>query len=73
MIYLYYFRNIDNGEVRVYPGKLQVLESFCRVPVTELTTIAELIHEALTKFGLQNFDCNDYRCSEILLDRGGRC
>ncbi|KAG7213122.1 hypothetical protein KM043_002441 [Ampulex compressa] len=64
------FKDNESGEVRVYPGKLQVSESFCIVPVTEATTVADLIHEALQKFGLQNFKSEDYRCSEILLDRG---
>ncbi|XP_067205137.1 diacylglycerol kinase theta isoform X8 [Linepithema humile] len=64
------FKNKDSGEVRVYPGKLQISESFCIVPVTEATTVADSINEALEKFGLQNFNCDDYRCSEILLDRG---
>ncbi|XP_011648138.1 diacylglycerol kinase theta isoform X8 [Pogonomyrmex barbatus] len=64
------FKDNDSGEVRVYPGKLQVSESFCTVPVTEATTVADLINEALEKFGLQNFTCDDFRCSEILLDRG---
>ncbi|XP_011703393.1 PREDICTED: diacylglycerol kinase theta isoform X6 [Wasmannia auropunctata] len=64
------FKDIDSGEVRVYPGKLQVSESFCIVPVTEATTVVDLINEALEKFGLQNFNCDDFRCSEILLDRG---
>ncbi|KAG5334659.1 DGKQ kinase, partial [Acromyrmex heyeri] len=60
----------DSGEVRVYPGKLQVSESFCMVPVMEATTVGDLINEALEKFGLQNFCCDDFRCSEILLDHG---
>ncbi|TGZ53488.1 Diacylglycerol kinase [Temnothorax longispinosus] len=64
------FRDNDSGEVRVYPGRLQVSESFCIVPVTEATTVVDLINEALEKFGLQNFNCDDFRCSEILLDRG---
>ncbi|XP_076766753.1 diacylglycerol kinase theta isoform X5 [Xylocopa sonorina] len=64
------FKDSESGEVRVYPGKLQVSESFCIVPVTEATTVADLIEEALQKFGLQNFKSEDYRCSEILLDRG---
>ncbi|XP_076629706.1 diacylglycerol kinase theta isoform X1 [Colletes latitarsis] len=64
------FKDSEAGEVRVYPGKLQVSESFCIVPVTETTTIADLIEEALQKFGLENFKSEDYRCSEILLDRG---
>ena len=66
------FRDSESGEVRVYPGKLQVSESFCIVPVTEATTVADLIEQALQKFGLQNFTSEDYRCSEILLDRGGK-
>ncbi|XP_018316742.1 diacylglycerol kinase theta isoform X6 [Mycetomoellerius zeteki] len=64
------FKDNDSGEVRVYPGKLQVSESFCIVPVTEATTVVDLINEALEKFGLQNFNCDDFRCSEILLDHG---
>lgn len=66
------FRDSESGQVRVYPGKLQVSESFCMVSVTEATTVADLIEEALQKFGLQNFKSEDYRCSEILLDRGGK-
>ncbi|KAL0127363.1 hypothetical protein PUN28_005575 [Cardiocondyla obscurior] len=64
------FKDNDSGEVRVYPGRLQVSESFCIVPVTEATTVTDLINEALEKFGLQNFNSDDFRCSEILLDRG---
>ncbi|XP_019700505.1 diacylglycerol kinase theta isoform X3 [Harpegnathos saltator] len=64
------FKNNNSGEVRVYPDKLQVSESFCTIPVTEKTTVADLINEALERFGLQNFNCDEYRCSEILLDRG---
>ncbi|XP_071865436.1 diacylglycerol kinase theta isoform X2 [Bombus fervidus] len=64
------FKDSECGQVRVYPGKLQVSESFCMISVTETTTVADLIEEALQKFGLQNFKSEDYRCSEILLDRG---
>ncbi|XP_076173552.1 diacylglycerol kinase theta isoform X3 [Ptiloglossa arizonensis] len=64
------FKDSQAGEVRVYPGKLQVSESFCIVPVTETTTVADLIEESLQKFGLENFRSEEYRCSEILLDRG---
>ncbi|XP_017764692.1 PREDICTED: diacylglycerol kinase theta isoform X7 [Eufriesea mexicana] len=63
------FKDSESGEVHVYPGKLQVSESFCTVPVTEATTVADIIEEALQKFGLQNFKSEDYRCSEVLLDR----
>lgn len=64
-------RDVDTGEVRVYPGKLQVSEAFCIVPITESTTVADLIKEAIVRFRLESDNCEDYRCSEILLDRGG--
>ncbi|XP_066993371.2 diacylglycerol kinase theta isoform X5 [Anabrus simplex] len=63
-------RDNDSGEVRVYPGKLQVSEPYCTVPVDGNTTIGDLIRDALTHFGLDNTRCEDYRLSEILLDRG---
>lgn len=65
-------RDNDQGEVRVYPGKLQVSQAYCTVPVDSSTTVADLIREALKRFGLQDFNCEDYRCSEVLLDRGGK-
>jgi diacylglycerol kinase (ATP) len=66
------FRDCDNdsGEVRVYPGKLQVSEAYCTIPVNGVTTTADLIQEALICFGLEDFKCEDYRLSEVLLDRG---
>ncbi|GFG39878.1 hypothetical protein Cfor_03863, partial [Coptotermes formosanus] len=64
-------RDNDSGEVRVYPGKLQVSEAYCTVPVNGETTAADLIREALICFGLENFKCEEYRLSEVLLDRGG--
>ncbi|EEB11587.1 Diacylglycerol kinase theta, putative [Pediculus humanus corporis] len=66
------FKDQDNdfGEVRVYPGKLQVSEPFVVIQVNISTTIKDLIVEALTRFGLNSRDVDDYRLSEILLDRG---
>lgn len=58
--------------MRVYPGKLQVSEPFCTIQVTNDTTVKDLIRLALDKFGLNDYQCEDYRCSEILLDRGGK-
>lgn len=56
----------------MYPGKLQVAEPFVVIRVDIATTIKDLIVEALTRFGLDSQDVDDYRLSEILLDRGGR-
>ncbi|CRL08161.1 CLUMA_CG020913, isoform B [Clunio marinus] len=63
-------KEIDKGFVRVYPGKLQVEESYVTVQVDNDTTVKELIREALNNFGLHDHQIEDYRCSEILLDRG---
>lgn len=75
MKYHFYFhrdRDNDSGEVRVYPGKLQVSQAFCIVPVESNTTVGDLIRESLPRFGLEDSNCDDFRCSEILLDRGGK-
>ncbi|XP_015176653.1 PREDICTED: diacylglycerol kinase theta isoform X7 [Polistes dominula] len=63
------FKDNDAGEVRVYPGKLQISESFCIVPVTETTTVSDLIQESLQRFNVQNINSEDYTCRQILLDR----
>ncbi|XP_055588120.1 diacylglycerol kinase theta isoform X2 [Uranotaenia lowii] len=63
-------RENDHGFVRVYPGKLQVENPYVNVPVDNDTTVKDLISESLKKFGLQGHQIEDYRCSEILLDRG---
>ena len=57
--------------MKVYPGKLQVQQSFCLIEVNDETTISNLIQSALISFGLYGFRAEDYRCSQILLDRGG--
>ncbi|KAH8382335.1 hypothetical protein KR009_002946 [Drosophila setifemur] len=67
------FQDRDRGHVRVYPGKLQcsMLEDpYVSVPVDNSTVIKDLIRDALDKFGLQDNQIQDYRCSEVLLDRG---
>ncbi|CAH0552914.1 unnamed protein product, partial [Brassicogethes aeneus] len=63
-------RDNDKGEVRVYPGKLQVSQAFCTVPVDSDTKVSDLIREALKRFDLEGYNSEDYRCSEVLLDRG---
>lgn len=66
------YRDNDSGEVRVYPGKLQVNMPYCTVKVNAQTSITDLIKEALKQFGLENLHSEDFRLSEILLDRGGK-
>ncbi|KAM8707223.1 hypothetical protein ACLKA7_011336 [Drosophila subpalustris] len=66
------FHDRDRGHVRVYPGKLQcsLEDPYVSVPVDNTTVIKDLIRDALDKFGLQDNQIQDYRCSEVLLDRG---
>ncbi|XP_030563845.1 diacylglycerol kinase theta isoform X3 [Drosophila novamexicana] len=66
------FQDKDRGHVRVYPGKLQcsLEDPYVNVPVDNTTVIKDLIRDALDKFGLQDNQIQDYRCSEVLLDRG---
>ncbi|KAL9892036.1 uncharacterized protein ACN427_007839 isoform 2-T2 [Glossina fuscipes fuscipes] len=66
------FHDKEKGHVRVYPGKLQcsLEDPYVSVPVDNTTTIKDLIRDALDKFGLQDNQIEDYRCSEVLLDRG---
>lgn len=62
----------DKGFVRVYPGKLQlqIQDAFVNVPVDNDTAVSDLVRDALNRFGLQDNKIEDYRCSEVLLDRG---
>ncbi|XP_046397842.1 diacylglycerol kinase theta isoform X1 [Ischnura elegans] len=69
---------IESGEVNVYPGKLQLnAEQQTRLPRVKVdgnSTAVDVIKEALVQFGLApslaEAPAEDYRLSEILLDRG---
>ncbi|XP_055297888.1 diacylglycerol kinase theta isoform X3 [Sitodiplosis mosellana] len=71
-IFLRFLDENDRGFVRVYPGKLQlqIEDAFVNVPVDNDTTVSDLVRDALNRFGLQDNKIEDYRCSEVLLDRG---
>ncbi|XP_050563093.1 diacylglycerol kinase theta isoform X3 [Spodoptera frugiperda] len=60
------------GEVRVYPGRVAGAgETFVTVGITGDDAVADLMAAALERFGLDPARAvHDYRCSEILLDRG---
>ncbi|KAK9758856.1 Ras association (RalGDS/AF-6) domain [Popillia japonica] len=60
----------DSGSVKVYPGKLQVAQAFCTLPVDSNTTVADLIGMALKRFNCASYNTEDCRCSEVLLDGG---
>lgn len=63
--------------MRVYAGRVGVAgnddneEGCVYVPVDGDTTIDDLIAEGLRRFGLSAAQPEDYRCSEMILDRGG--
>ncbi|XP_066257964.1 diacylglycerol kinase theta isoform X1 [Euwallacea similis] len=65
------FKGKENGsgEARVYPGKLEVSETYCQIIVDPQTTVADLIKESLVRFDL-DFRFEELRCLEVLLDRG---
>lgn len=61
------------GEVRVYPGRVAGAgETFVTVSCCGDDAVADLMAAALERFGLDPAQAvQDFRCSEILLDRGG--
>lgn len=75
LIRLFYPREpeVGGGEVRVYPGRIAGAgEMYVTVPISGDHTVADLMASALHRFGLNPSNATkDYRCSEILLDRGG--
>jgi len=65
-------RDRDEGEVRIYPGRLQDVQlQWCAVKINNDTTVAELTKMAMDAFGLGDSNVEDFRMSEVLLDRGG--
>jgi diacylglycerol kinase (ATP) len=69
-----YFRyrppNPDEGSIRVYPGKLNVTDTYRVIPVTIDTSVEEVMVSALDQFGLDSGDLNRYRLVEVSLDKG---
>lgn len=59
------FRDRENetGNVRVYPGKLQlqIQEPFVNVHVDNDTNVTDLVRRALNQFGLHDNPVEDYR------------
>lgn len=56
----------------MYPGRVMAeTAEVASVPVDGDTTVADLVNEALRRFGVAAIVTEDYRCSEMLLDRGG--
>lgn len=68
------FKELETGggEVRVYPGRIAGAgETYVTVACNGEDTVADLMAKALERFGLDPAQAtHDYRCSEILLDRG---
>ncbi|CAH2981639.1 unnamed protein product [Chilo suppressalis] len=68
------FKELETGggEVRVYPGRVAGAgDTFVTVECRGEDAVTDLMAAALERFGLDpTTAANDYRCSEILLDRG---
>nr|XP_027205590.1 diacylglycerol kinase theta-like [Dermatophagoides pteronyssinus] len=69
-----YFRykppNPDEGAIRVYPGRLNVTDTYRVISVTIDTGVDEVMVEALDQFGLDSSDLNRYRLVEVSLEKG---
>ncbi|XP_034253198.1 diacylglycerol kinase theta isoform X2 [Thrips palmi] len=66
------FNETDRGEVRVYPGRVEVNSgtAFCTVPVDSETSMTELCAQALDRFALDKANTDDYRLNHLVLERG---
>lgn len=67
-------QNPNYGTVRVHPGKLNVLninDTYREIPVTNDTSVEEVMIAALNEFGLDSKDINRYRLVEVSLEKGG--
>ncbi|KAF7494403.1 Diacylglycerol kinase theta [Sarcoptes scabiei] len=62
--------NPDEGTIRVYPGRLNVTDTYRVITVTIDTGVAEVMIEALDQFGLDSSDLNRYRLVEVSLEKG---
>ncbi|CAG2179100.1 unnamed protein product, partial [Oppiella nova] len=62
--------NPDEGSVKVYPGKLNVTDTYRVIPVTLDTSVEDVMIAALDQFGLDSGDLNRYRLVEVSLDKG---
>lgn len=58
------------GYIRIYPGMINVTSVFKTIPVTAVTTVAEVIRVALDKFGLKGESPEDYSLTEVHLNHG---
>ncbi|KAK3861741.1 hypothetical protein Pcinc_028776 [Petrolisthes cinctipes] len=62
----------DEGCIRVYPSRLgaSVTHEQACLPVTSQTTVSNVITMALSKFGLNEAQADDYHLVEVMLDKG---
>ncbi|XP_067138852.1 diacylglycerol kinase theta [Centruroides vittatus] len=60
----------DAGTIKVYQGKLSVLESHQIIDVTSDTSVEEIMITTMEKYGLDPADINKFRLSEVTLDKG---
>ncbi|RWS29494.1 diacylglycerol kinase theta-like protein [Leptotrombidium deliense] len=62
--------NPAEGTIRVYPGRLNVNDTFRVISVTNDTSVDDVMKAALDEFGLDAKDINRHRLVEVSLDKG---
>ncbi|RWS13942.1 diacylglycerol kinase theta-like protein [Dinothrombium tinctorium] len=62
--------NPNEGTIRVYPGRLNVNDTYRVIPVTNDTSVDDVMIAALNEFGLDAKDINRHRLVEVSLDKG---
>ena len=62
--------NPSEGSIRIYPGKLNVNDTYRVIPVTNDTSVEEVMVSTLDEFGLDSHDINRYRLVEVSLEKG---
>lgn len=64
--------NPNYGYVRVHPGLLNVNGTYREIPVSNDTSVEEVMLTSLNEFGLDTKDINRYRLVEVSLEKGGK-
>ncbi|KAG1714229.1 Diacylglycerol kinase theta [Nymphon striatum] len=66
------FRNGEcgNGRIRVYPGRLRVVDASRVVNVESDSTVDDVIQSALDRFGLNTNESKLYKLTQVTLDKG---
>lgn len=62
--------NMDQGTIRVYPGRLNTTDTYRVIPVTLDTSVEDVMVKALDQFGFDSCDLIRYRMVEVSQEKG---